>query len=73
MVQVCQNDDLERIFQRLYRSDQARTRHQGSGSGLGLAIVRTLVEAQGGTVLASNHPQGGAVLRVRLPADAPGT
>ncbi|WP_189089155.1 ATP-binding protein [Deinococcus ruber] len=40
-------------------------------SGLGLAIVRTLVEAQGGTVVAANHPQGGAVLSVWLPAAAP--
>jgi signal transduction histidine kinase len=38
---------------------------------LGLAIVRTLVEAQGGTVAAGNHAGGGAELTVTLPAVRP--
>jgi two-component system, OmpR family, sensor histidine kinase BaeS len=58
--------DLERVFQRFYRTDSARTRSDGS-SGLGLAIVKTLVEAHGGQVRAENHPERGAVLTVVLP------
>lgn len=58
--------DLERVFQRLYRTDSARTRSDG-GSGLGLAIVKTIVETHGGQVRAKNHPDGGAVFSLMLP------
>jgi two-component system, OmpR family, sensor histidine kinase BaeS len=58
--------DLERVFERLYRTDAARNRAAG-GSGLGLAIVRTLVEAHGGKVRAANRLEGGAVFTVSLP------
>ena len=59
-------EQRERVFQRFYRVDRARSRATG-GSGLGLAIVRTLVELHGGSVAAASHPDGGAVLTVRLP------
>jgi two-component system, OmpR family, sensor histidine kinase BaeS len=58
--------DLERVFERLYRTDAARNREAG-GSGLGLAIVRTLVEAHGGRVWVANRLEGGAVFTVSLP------
>jgi signal transduction histidine kinase len=61
-----QEADLERVFQRLYRTDSTRTRQYG-GSGLGLAIVKTLVEAHHGKVSAKNHPEGGALFTVVLP------
>ena len=57
--------DLERIFERLYRVDSSRSRQVG-GSGLGLAITRKLVEAHGGSLQAQNRPQGGTVLRIEL-------
>ena len=57
-------EDLTRIFDRFYRASAARGR---PGSGLGLAIVREVVQAEGGSVRASNHPEGGAILEVRLP------
>jgi signal transduction histidine kinase len=63
--------ERERVFQRLYRIDRARSRASG-GSGLGLAIVRSLVELHGGEVRADEHPEGGALLRVRLPLAEPG-
>ncbi|HKI57802.1 MAG TPA: ATP-binding protein [Trueperaceae bacterium] len=58
--------ERERIFQRFYRTDGARTRATG-GSGLGLSIVHSLVTLHGGTVTADDHPEGGAVLSVSLP------
>ena len=57
---------LERVFERLYRTDAARSRVDG-GSGLGLSIVRTLTEAQGGRVQVQNHPEAGAVFSIWLP------
>ena len=60
--------DLPHIFDRFYRSDQARTSSSG-GTGLGLSIVFALVHAQGGKVEVANRPQPqhGAVFRVILP------
>jgi two-component system sensor histidine kinase MprB len=55
--------DLPRVFERFFRSGEARGR---PGSGLGLAIVRQAAEAYGGTVAAVNAPGGGALLRVRF-------
>jgi len=56
--------DLPLVFERFYRSPVARGT---AGSGLGLAIVRHVVEAHGGGVEASNAPDGGAVITLRLP------
>ncbi|ULH15208.1 sensor histidine kinase [Deinococcus sp. KNUC1210] len=64
-----QPGDLSRAFERFYRADASRTRHpqHGQSSGLGLAIARALVEAQGGTIEARNHPQGGAEFMLSFP------
>jgi signal transduction histidine kinase len=56
---------LERVFDRFYRADPART---GSGSGLGLAIVRALAAAHGGTATAENLAPTGARVTVILPS-----
>lgn len=61
---------LPHLFERFYRIDQARQR-DGYGSGLGLAIARSLVEAQGGTLRASNQAQGGAVFTLDFPSPSP--
>lgn len=58
--------ELEHIFERFYRVDKARSREAG-GTGLGLAIVRETVEKYGGSVTASNRPQGGARFTVHFP------
>ncbi len=62
-------EQAERVFERFYRADAARTRQGGggSGTGLGLAIVAALVSAHGGTVDVETQPGEGATFRVRLP------
>jgi two-component system sensor histidine kinase MprB len=55
--------DTERVFDRFYRADSARSL---PGSGLGLAIVRDVAHAHGGTVLATNRPGGGATVGFAL-------
>ena len=57
--------DLPRIFDRLYRGDRSRATR---GLGLGLSLVRAYVEAQAGTVTASNKPDRGAVFTIKLPS-----
>ena len=57
--------DLPRIFDRLYRGDQSRATR---GLGLGLSLVRAYVGAQGGTVTVNGTPGAGATFTLRLPA-----
>ena len=59
-------EQAQRVFERFYRADQARTRTAG-GNGLGLAIVRALVTAHGGTASVRTAPGQGATFRIALP------
>jgi two-component system, OmpR family, sensor kinase len=59
-------EEVDRIFERFYRTDHSRTRSQG-GVGLGLAIVRSVIEAHGGAIAYRARPGGGSVFRVVLP------
>ena len=59
--------DLPHVFDRFYRTDQSRSRGIG-GTGLGLAITRAIVEAHGGTIIATSDGLGqGATVTIRLP------
>ena len=56
-----------RVFERLYRADESRTRGRGGGSGLGLSIVAAIVHGHGGWVELDAPRGGGATFRVLLP------
>ena len=56
-------DTLPRIFEPFYT-----TKEVGKGTGLGLAIAYGIVQEHGGQIVASNHPDGGALFTVELPA-----
>jgi two-component system phosphate regulon sensor histidine kinase PhoR len=58
--------DQERIFERFYRVDKARSRELGS-TGLGLAIVKHLAQSFGGHVSVQSTPGGGSTFTVELP------
>ena len=58
--------EAERVFERFYRSDQARTTSEG-GSGLGLAIVRWLVDLHGGAIRVEQAAPTGCRMVVDLP------
>jgi two-component system sensor histidine kinase SenX3 len=62
--------DQERIFERFYRADQARSRRTG-GTGLGLAIVKHAVQRHGGEVKLWSRPGRGSTFTIRLPLVEP--
>ncbi|MFK7820975.1 MAG: sensor histidine kinase, partial [Planctomycetaceae bacterium] len=61
-----EREHINRIFQRFYRVDSARSRDSG-GSGLGLAIVKHLVQQLGGSIEVESEPGAGTTFSVALP------
>lgn len=62
-------DNLEKIFERFYRVDKARTRQMG-GTGLGLAIAKEMISAHGGDVWAKSKEGKGTTIVFTLPYDS---
>lgn len=57
-------DDLARIFEGFFTTKEA-------GMGIGLAICQSIMSEHGGSITASNHPEGGAQFRFEIPVEAP--
>jgi len=64
-------EDLDRIFERFFRTDPSRSWGHVQGFGLGLAIVAWIVKEHGGSIEASNMGGGGATFTVTLPKAPP--
>jgi len=61
-------EDRASLFEPFYRGDPSRSRKSG-GTGLGLSICKAICERVAGSIEIANHPAGGAVVTVRLPAE----
>ncbi|MFT2815394.1 sensor histidine kinase [Leifsonia sp. A12D58] len=58
--------DIDRVFERFFRVDQARSRHTG-GTGLGLSIVKHVIQNHGGDVRVWSQEGRGSTFTIRLP------
>ena len=63
------DEDKQRIFDRFYRVDKARSRSQG-GLGLGLSLAWAIVHQHGGSIKAADNKPQGTIMRVQLPLGA---
>jgi signal transduction histidine kinase len=65
-------DEIERIFERFYQVDKARTGGAGRGIGLGLAIANEIVQKHGGRIRVESESGAGSMFTVFLPVSRPG-
>ena len=62
--------DIDRVFERFFRVDKARTRR--GGAGLGLSIAKHIVEAHGGSISATSRERIGSTFTISFPSSAQG-
>ena len=60
------SNELDRIFERFYRTETSRTREEG-GSGLGFAIAKSIVEKHNGHIRAESQPGHGLTVIIKIP------
>lgn len=63
---VIDEEDIERIGERFFRTDKARNRTTG-GTGLGLSIVKEIVRLHGGSLQIASSPDSGTTITIHLP------
>lgn len=61
-------EELHKIFRRFYRGTQAKEKVK-DGAGVGLYLARSIIEQQGGTILAKRKPEKGSIFNIILPLD----
>jgi two-component system, OmpR family, heavy metal sensor histidine kinase CusS len=59
-------EDLPKIFNRFYRSEQARS-HYPQGAGLGFSIVKSIMDLHGGTIMVQSEPKKGTTVSLNFP------
>ena len=64
-MQYISQEHFDRIFERFYRVDKARSREQG-GTGLGLAIVKHIIQVHEGKIQVESRPGEGTVFIITL-------
>jgi signal transduction histidine kinase len=68
-----EEEELDRVFERLYRSDKSRGRagadSLGAGAGIGLSIAQAIAAAHEGRIRAERRDGGGSVFTLRLPGN----
>ena len=61
-------DELHKIFRRFYRGTQAKEQVK-DGAGVGLYLARSIIEQQGGTILAKRKPEKGSIFNIIIPLE----
>ena len=62
------SDELHKIFRRFYRGTQAKEQVK-DGAGVGLYLARSIIEQQGGTILAKRKPEKGSIFNIIIPLE----
>ena len=61
-------DELHKIFRRFYRGTQVKEQVK-DGAGVGLYLARSIIEQQGGTILAKRKPEKGSIFNIIIPLE----
>ena len=68
-VQTLTEENCNRLFDRFYRMDEARSRDKQSGYGIGLSIAQAVIDRHGGSVIARMTSENTLLIRLMIPLD----